>query len=422
MLDNEYVRILTILMFSDNNVDFQLLNQPNRIMKIDNLLKIIECSHINFLFGAGLSCPYLKSLGPIEKFLTKAVEWDENPFEQKCVRCNLLQQYFKGVMEPCLPEATGNMQQKNIVINNYRTFLQIVNHIIANRNTNVLDKQINIFTTNIDNFVELAAEATGVEFNDGFKGHLNPIFSEDTFSQILTRVSPLYHTPAAVPVFNYLKIHGSTTWKVIQDDHIGYDSTLTTVRNLSETFKDGIYKEIPLSKQIGEEWEDKSFEEYVHDVKESNLYASDKFLSEYRNLVMINPRKAKFRESVIDNHFYELMRLYSNALEKPNSVLFVAGFSFADEHIAKITLRAANSNPTLQIIVFAYNEKAKHDITRCLLGGKTAINSNIKILSPNEFRTQQGTEKDTQDVFKDLNTFDLRSINTYVFSKIWCKI
>ena len=391
-------------------------------MKIDNLIKIIECSHINFLFGAGLSCPYLKPLGPIEKFLTKAVEWDGNPYEQERVRCNLLQQYFKGVMEPCLPEANENLDKKEIVINNYKTFLQLVNHIIANRNTNLLDKQINIFTTNIDNFVELAAEATGIEFNDGFRGHLNPIFSEDTFSQVLTRVSPLYHTPATVPVFNYLKIHGSTTWKVIPNDHIGYDSTLSTVRNLSDTFTFGNYEEIPLSKQDGEEWVEKSFEEYVKEVKDSNIYASDKFLSEYENLVMINPRKAKFRESVIDNHFYELMRLFSNALEKPNSVLFVAGFSFADEHIAKITLRAANSNPTLQIIVFAYNEKAKQDIARCLLGEKTAINSNIKILSPKDFKVQQGPEKEIQVVFKDLNTFDLGSINNYVFSKMWCKI
>ena len=174
-------------------------------MKIDNLFKIIECSHINFLFGAGLSCPYLTSLGPIEKFLTKAAEWAEDPFCQEDIKCNLLQQYFKGVMEPCLPDfADGDKGNKEIVIGNYRNFLKLINHIIANRNTNILDKQINIFTTNIDNFVELAAEDTGIEFNDGFKGHFNPIFSEDSFSQVLTRVSPLYYnTPRFSDRHNY---------------------------------------------------------------------------------------------------------------------------------------------------------------------------------------------------------------------------
>lgn len=51
------------------------------------------------------------------------------------------------------------------------------------------------------------------------------------------------------------------------------------------------------------------------------------------------------------------MRIYSNALERENSILFVMGFSFADEHIAKITQRAADTNPTLQIVVFAYSDK-----------------------------------------------------------------
>ena len=75
----------------------------------------------------------------------------------------------------------------------------------------------------------------------------------------------------------------------------------------------------------------------------------------YSKLVMINPTKAKFRETVVDYHFYELMRIYSNALERSSSLLIVAGFSFADEHIANITMRAANANPTLQVIIFAYN-------------------------------------------------------------------
>ena len=80
------------------------------------------------------------------------------------------------------------------------------------------------------------------------------------------------------------------------------------------------------------------------------------FREAYDRLVMINPRKAKFRETVLDLHFYELMRLYANALEKTTTCLFVAGFSFADEHIAQITRRAAASNPTLLVIIFAYDE------------------------------------------------------------------
>ena len=34
------------------------------------------------------------------------------------------------------------------------------------------------------------------------------------------------------------------------------------------------------------------------------------------------------------------------------------GFSFADEHILKITQRALKTNPTLLVIIFAYDQEA----------------------------------------------------------------
>lgn len=92
---------------------------------------------------------------------------------------------------------------------------------------------------------------------------------------------------------------------------------------------------------------------------------------------MINPRKTKFRESVIDLHFYELMRLYSNNLECASTLLMAAGFSFADEHIAKITVRAANSNPTLLVLIFAYNQEAGDAISNNISKAGPVNNNNI---------------------------------------------
>ena len=40
------------------------------------------------------------------------------------------------------------------------------------------------------------------------------------------------------------------------------------------------------------------------------------------------------------------------------------GFSFSDEHIREVTVRVANSNPTLKNYIFAYTEKAKTNIER----------------------------------------------------------
>src|SRR5690606_4181861 len=55
-------------------------------------------------------------------------------------------------------------------------------------------------------------------------------------------------------------------------------------------------------------------------------------------------------------YFYELLRMYANHLEKENSILFVLGFSFADEHIREITKRVLKSNPTLMMFIFCKKE------------------------------------------------------------------
>lgn len=103
------------------------------------------------------------------------------------------------------------------------------------------------------------------------------------------------------------------------------------------------------------------------------------------------------------------MRIYSNALERENSILFVMGFSFADEHIAKITQRAADTNPTLQIVVFAYSDKDLETYKKKLEIEHGCSNNNILILTPSSFK------ESNQDKYKELcelvENFDLKTIN-----------
>ena len=100
------------------------------------------------------------------------------------------------------------------------------------------------------------------------------------------------------------------------------------------------------------------------------------FIEKYNELVIVNPTKKKFSETVIDGHFYELMRMYSNALERENTLLFVMGFSFADEHILSITQRALKTNPTLLVAIYAYDKDAYDSYIEMF--GETP---NVKILS-----------------------------------------
>ena len=171
-------------------------------------------------------------------------------------------------------------------------------------------------------------------------------------------------------------------------------------------FKDGV-------NSIAEMWDDSEFD----DIPQAEEEKIKEFFKKYDELIMINPQKDKFVKSVIDYHFYELMRLYSNALEKKNSVLFVAGFSFADEHISNITLRAANNNPTLSIIVLAFDDYAKEQISSNLEKIGISHNNNILIATPNIFIKAQD-ESFKEKLNKETFSFDLTSIDKYIFQNL----
>lgn len=416
------------------------------ICQLSQLRNVVQSSHINFLFGSGLSCPFLSTLNSIERLLTDAQQI-KNDNLRKIVEASLFAEYFSSVMSPCIAENIVGEKKTNYdnVLSNYSGFLSIWNAIVSHRSTALLDKTINIFTTNIDNLVETAAERLKLEFNDGFQGHLNPIFREDSFNNVLTKISPIYQNLAQVPLFNYIKIHGSINWMESELDfgYLTYDRSLGLLHKIQDHLKkvpDGhLVLEIDKKETI------ESLIKKAEAIIQSDDYVFPKeineFMDAYQELVMIHPRKTKFKESVIDSHFYELMRRFSNSLEQTNTVLFVSGFSFADEHIAKITMRAANTNPTLQIIVFAYKEENVKEIEDNLNLAGVSINHNIQIVSPQQYynvqdekmrdklnvegfktiqevktKDENGKQKITQQIL--FQSFSLDVLNGFVFNKL----
>lgn len=386
-------------------------------MQIDSLKKRIESSHINFLFGSGLSRPYLSTLGKIENWLTEVENVNDETLK-KIISASIYIEYFSKVMLPCLPSMYAGSGIYIDVIKEYHRFLTLWNEIIARRHGNLQSKQINIFSTNIDDFVEKSAEKDGIEFNDGFRGHLNPVLKEDSFTNVVSKISPLYQNSSMIPVFNYMKLHGSINWIANEDKDIALDQSLSLVQKI-ETER----SKIDITQVFADFDKDTEFN-HIKGFAEKAIKAPgfslspaiDSFIKTYNELVMVNPRKAKFRETVLDLHFYELMRLYSNALERSSSMLFVMGFSFADEHLAKITIRAANSNPTLFVLVFAHSEDAAKDIIVNLKKGGTVINNNVIITSPESFKKAQRQE--IKKKMTGLTEFNFESINTHVFENI----
>lgn len=84
-------------------------------------------------------------------------------------------------------------------------------------------------------------------------------------------------------------------------------------------------------------------------------------LANYKDVFLIvNPTKEKFHDTLLNKNYYELLRIFSNELEKENSLLVVEGFSFKDEHILDLTKRSM-LNPSLKLLIFCYDEKAIED-------------------------------------------------------------
>ena len=392
-------------------------------MKYKELVNLIQSVHINFLFGSGLSRPYLGTLGNIEKLLYELSLKDKDEELSVIVQSSILKHYFDTVMKPNFAsEIVSKEKEYNEVLEEYKNFFMYLNSIMNNRHSGLLSKQVNIFSTNIDTFVECAAEAQ-YELNDGFRGRMKPVFDADCFNKIQSRESLFFHYKSEAPTFNYMKIHGSINWvKTAESNSNGITldeslNVLTSVQKVLELLGDEHF--IDFSKlTLANTTIDQLITEAkaIKDKQDVDINDYERFMNEYSHLVMINPTKAKFRETVIDVHFYELMRLYSNALEKPNSVLFVQGFSFADEHISQVTVRAANNNPTLLVIVFAYDKDAKDEIADNLHKGGTWMNSNIKVMTTEDFTSELDDED--KEKCNGLVNFDFKSINEYVFKVV----
>lgn len=383
-------------------------------MTLEILRNFIQSSNINFLYGSGISRPYLATLGNIEKWLTMLAEDASGEPYKEVIEASLYKAYCDGVILKNSSLSYSTNKDFLEIKSAYADFFSICNELMNKRNSQLLSKQINLFTTNIDLLVEETLSKSGIELNDGFRGTIKPVYNESNFQISLSKASMQFHKQSEVPMFNLIKVHGAVNW-IEQDGVI-----------ISDTFP--MWKIEQALKKIDKDYfvelqnvdkKDKTFDEVKTGADDIALMLPDDvykdFFAAYNQIVMINPTKEKFKTSVLDYHFYELMRIYSNALERENSILFVMGFSFADEHIAQITKRAADTNPTLQVIVFAYSEKDEEGYKKNLQIEHGCSNNNILILTPTKFK-ELNNEK-YSGLCSKVTNFDLRTINL-IFKEI----
>ena len=180
----------------------------------------------------------------------------------------------------------------------HRTFLRKV----LTRPLNL--KRANIFTLNYDTLIEQAADAEGVVLIDGFIGTQRRIFRPESYEQDL--YFPAETTEGRVHRFDRVlhlyKLHGSITW-------VSSDPTIDNPYGVESKLVDLAAKQ--------------------H--------------------LLIYPTPAKYGET-LGMPYAELFRRFAGAVVRPQSVLFVIGYGFGDEHVNAI-IRQALAVPSFTLVI-----------------------------------------------------------------------
>lgn len=290
----------------------------------DYFERVFQSANINFLIGSGASLPAINVLGTIENDLQQLI-YDEKEDEYFNMATGFLSAVWlpheymleRGYGVPFPPLVINNVDDTR---KNYDAFISSLEKILTRRRTGLLPRRINVFTTNYDLFIEEASTRNNnILFNDGFKKRMNvwgdEEFDAGSFNYSVSATGNLYNYKVELPTVNLIKLHGSLSWE---------------------------HDKGKIIYNIGEK-------------KPLNFATPAEMKKWVLAHALILPRKEKFKETLLQNVYYDLLRTYSNELDKEATLLIVFGFSFADEHLETLTKKALR-NATLKLLIFAFNE------------------------------------------------------------------
>lgn len=301
------------------------------------LFDLFNIKNVNFLFGAGTSNGAIPTMRDLQKCVTETLNDDEkknfekikernleeileilysgktylknNPQDKDNSELSILESLIKKIEETIFKEINieigincGSDVQKE-VFENYMKFYKKVTY--RNKDLN----RVNVFTTNNDLFNEYVLDYLNIDYNNGFGGGLKRSFNPARFEYIyakkmdegIEKYEPLNHM-----IYLY-KLHGSINWVETKNHNSFFD-----------------IEEIYL--KPGEQKPEKTLLIYPTPLKEGKSLTSP---------------------------YTDLIREFQKKLSLPNSVLFIIGYSFSDEHINTIIYRALASNNSLSVVVFA---------------------------------------------------------------------
>jgi hypothetical protein len=303
-----------------------------------DLTRAFQSAHINVLIGAGASQPAIRVGFDLEQEIeTLLAAGDQDGATRR------MHELLSAVQQPTNRLITGAADPPcTQTLDNYSQLLRTLETIITERRTTILPKQATLFTTNYDVFIDAAAKAceTAILANgfdrSALAGDALEYSTRRFFLQTFDQGN-LYEYRVELPALNVVKLHGCVSWQ--RDGE-------RIVQRKADCDVPAVGGAIGLLRTFVERY------------------------------VVVLPHSAKFQTTVLDRTYYELLRLFANALDTENVLLIAFGFSFRDEHIFHITRRALK-NPTLRLLIFAFDANSR-DAFAALF----AAHSNVIIVAP----------------------------------------
>ena len=344
----------------------------------DTLAKIktteILDKNLNFLLGSGASQGLLPTLvleikqdnsKVAHTVETLATKFKDNPN----ILAHLFSWYVKKVISPAAeydPYETSIDTTKTDAAtkaeDNYKDFLGTILKILTKKTHR---NRVNIFTTNYDGMVAHTAEQLlrsgtyDFHLNDGGTGFVKRTLNARNFGRYYQDHGVFDRHSKSVPQINLIQLHGSVYWykdaernKHVENIEISYELERAKRR----------VDDVPclecneFNNILSDETKKASDLEALSLNLDQNAISS--FQISYKALPVVNPNKWKFHETVFEEHYYQMLRLLSYELEKPDSVFITFGFSFEDEHILNLVKRSL-SNPSLQLFICCFSKVDK---------------------------------------------------------------
>lgn len=315
--------------------------------------------NLNFLLGSGASFglfPTLELKMKDSEGMRYTIESLATSFDESDPKFTLIFMHYyvtciKPVIEFNLDVVKADATKKTVVAN-YTTFVETTLQLLQKRKP--MEKRCNVFTTNYDGCIAHIADSLfkrgNVDFvlNDGARGFHRRFLQAKNFNSFLCQSGVFERHTSGIPQINLIHLHGSVYWHK-EDSGIKIDYAQRSACNLMSEAT--IAKLVPFSACLESDCKSAS------DLPEIELSNEEKsqFWDGYKQLPIVNPTKWKFHETVFEEHYYQMLRLLSYELEKPNAVLVTFGFSFADKHILNLIQRSL-SNPHLQVFVCCFNQ------------------------------------------------------------------